>query len=325
MSLSDWSHALFGAQARLAVWWPLVAYLAWAGLVHVCGVRSPRARFWSLLALFGLLPLVFLVPILTAMIHPDAQVGSRLVSIPDSFHGSNQQERGWYNQIPFIWPFLVIPLGMVCALTLGILEYIVAAVRLWFTPKCYVNGVFVLETPGLVAFTFGLVRPRVFVSRAVWNGPHRQAVLAHERAHVRRRDPLVFFWVRAIRRSTLYLPFGGRLYRTLHLEAERACDEAGVRAVGVKAYATALLDFADATTRGTRALGAIPTALSFGVPEWVGVLALLPVLQLVATRLPGGWIAGRVRLLVTKSTGRERLGLFWLGFVVVYAVILRLT
>lgn len=329
MSLVDWTLVVFGAQTRLAVWLPLAAYLAWSVLVRACGLRSPRSRYWSLLALFALLPLVFVIPLVAGATHSSSRVLERLVSVPAALSGPEAETFPWLARLVVFWPYFLIPLGVACALGLGLLEYGIAALRLGLTRKQLVEGVFVLETPGLRAFTFGLLRPRVFVSKAVWEGSHREAVLAHERAHARRRDPLVLFWARAIRRSTLYLPFGARVYRELLLEAERACDEAGARAVGVRCYAEALLDFAEPSTArsGTaraRRLGPVPTALSFGAPELVGVLAVLPVLQVLSTRASGGWVACRVRALLTPSSDNQRPGLFWFGFVLVYLVVLRI-
>jgi hypothetical protein len=302
---------LFGAQARLAVWFPLGGFLAWSLLARRFGVRSPRARFWSLLALTLLAPLVFVVPLVemaAAGSNLNEDVG-RFVTIPSQ--GRMQGE----SALAFIWPFLLIPLGMLGASLLGAAEYLVACAGIWLTRRARVGDVIVLERPGLKAFTFGLVRPRVYLTRAVFEGPHLQAVLAHERAHARRRDPLVLFVARGIRRSTLYLPFGSKLLNELHLQAERACDEAGVTAVGRKRYASALLAFAEAPNARLRA----PTALAFGAAELTLLaVALYPVLQWFGSRVGGGWIALRLEALLCPAGERERLLPFALAFAAVY-------
>jgi Zn-dependent protease with chaperone function len=339
MSFSDFLGMVFGAQARLAVWFPLAGFLAWSGLVRLSGVRSPRVRFWSLVAVMLLAPLVFIAVIgAFVMMHDE---GDPAVSAWFSAHLSSRPPVGpahieRWRQWLYLWPYLVIPVGMICALVLGTLEYAFTALRLWRLPKRREGCVFVLERTGLNAFTFGLVRPCVYVSRAVWEGPHREAVLAHEFAHAARRDPLTLFWARAIRRSTLYLPLGGRLFNELHLEAERACDEAGARAVGVRRYAEALLAFAGSGPprprgwrgrshpRGSRPMGA-PGALAFGLPELTLLVTLVPVLQVLGARLRGGLIARRLEALLVRVESRERLVLFWVGFVLVYGLILRLT
>jgi len=80
----------------------------------------------------------------------------------------------------------------------------------------------------------GLWRPRIWISDALWRdlGPaERAVVLAHERAHVRRRDPL-----RRIAVVLLTLPAPTRtrasILRTWTLASEQLCDEIAAREVG---------------------------------------------------------------------------------------------
>ena len=80
-----------------------------------------------------------------------------------------------------------------------------------------------LPTP---AFTAGWLRPRVYVARALGarlTAPELEAVLAHEAAHVRRRDPLRLSLLRFLSRTLFWLPAVGRL-------AEDVADEAEIRA-----------------------------------------------------------------------------------------------
>jgi Peptidase family M48 len=326
---------LFGAQSRLAVWLPLAGFLAWLGLVRLCRVHSAKVRFWSLLAVLWLAPLVFITVLLGFLLLPAVAptlsaserglwFASRLATIP-----TNQTPPldAW-QQFLLLWPYFVIPLGMVCALMLGVLEYLVASIRLWLLPKRRQGQVFVLlGREDLQAFTFGLLRPQVYLSQALWQGPyqvHRAAVLAHELAHAARRDPLLLFWARAIRRSTLYLPFGGRLFNDLYLEAERACDEAGARAVGHKRYAQALLAFATAAHKTNKPLH-LPTTLAFGWPELTLLFTLMPLLQLLGARLQAGFIARRLETLLLGTAKGQQLVLFWLGFGLLYGLILALS
>lgn len=135
--------------------------------------------------------------------------------------------------------------GMVYAFVGSLTEYCCAAWHIHCLPGRREGGVTVLDTPGWAAFTFGLLRPRVFISEAVWNSPHRAAVLAHEWGHARRRDPLRRFLVRATQRLLWYLPFWQRLSEQSDFEAERACDLRACKVVGRPAYARALLAFVD--------------------------------------------------------------------------------
>ena len=100
--------------------------------------------------------------------------------------------------------------------------------------------------------TIGIARPRI-VLPASWRGwpePTRGAVLAHEAAHVRRRDPLVSFVARVNRCLFWFNPVAWWLERALTANAEHACDEAGIRAVGEsRRYAGVLLDMAASVRR----------------------------------------------------------------------------
>lgn len=82
-------------------------------------------------------------------------------------------------------------------------------------------------------FTSGFLRPSVWVSKGLWqrlSEEQRATVLAHERAHVRRRDPLQR--AAASIGAALLGPNTRREVLTeLHLASERVCDEAAARAV----------------------------------------------------------------------------------------------
>ncbi|MGH0037880.1 MAG: M56 family metallopeptidase [Myxococcota bacterium] len=84
------------------------------------------------------------------------------------------------------------------------------------------------------SFTSGLLRPVAYVSSALCEALSPEAlavVVAHERAHVRRRDPLR--WIAAATLSLALPPAVRReLIGELELASEQACDEAAARAVG---------------------------------------------------------------------------------------------
>ncbi len=98
-----------------------------------------------------------------------------------------------------------------------------------------------------VPLTMGLLHPRILLplESREWNGDKLDAVLIHEREHVRRRDPLVE-WLAILNRSIYWFhPLAWWLCRKLTMLAEQACDEA-VLANGHDraAYAELLLDLA---------------------------------------------------------------------------------
>ena len=102
----------------------------------------------------------------------------------------------------------------------------------------------VIDDARLVAFTAGLLRPRVYVSSAVAGEPGRwRAVLAHERAHAARRDPLVRLVARLA--TGLHLPaVAERVLAELEEAQELAADEDAADAVGDRtAVAAALVEW----------------------------------------------------------------------------------
>jgi hypothetical protein len=97
------------------------------------------------------------------------------------------------------------------------------------------------------AFCIGLLRPRIYVSRSALEilGQHeREAVLAHEAHHARRRDPLRLLVARALADGLFFLPALRRLTERYAALAEVAADEAAAGARGGRpALASALLAF----------------------------------------------------------------------------------
>lgn len=82
--------------------------------------------------------------------------------------------------------------------------------------------------------TVSVLNPRITLPATWrdWSADKLAAVLAHERAHVRRRDPLVHFLAHVNRCVLWFNPLAWWLERKLAATSELACDEAGIRAVG---------------------------------------------------------------------------------------------
>lgn len=93
-------------------------------------------------------------------------------------------------------------------------------------------ALFVLPGDATICHTVGLLRPRILVSSALLaalSPAERDAVLAHERAHARRRDPLALFLLRL---AGVFAPSfaSTALMRAFREAAELACDaEAAAR------------------------------------------------------------------------------------------------
>lgn len=95
-------------------------------------------------------------------------------------------------------------------------------------------GVGLLASSECLSLTVGLWRPRIYLSSALAGGLGRaelDVVVAHERAHARRRDGLSQLAARGL--SNLHLPgVRRRLLAELELACEQACDEVAAWRVG---------------------------------------------------------------------------------------------
>lgn len=97
------------------------------------------------------------------------------------------------------------------------------------------------------AVTYGLVRPRILVSTgltAELSAAEITAVLAHEREHLRYRDPLRLLAARLLAQWAWYLPAGRWLARRCALRRELAADRAAAGVAGRGVLAAALFKLA---------------------------------------------------------------------------------
>ncbi len=120
--------------------------------------------------------------------------------------------------------------------------------RLAVTERRAIAGtrVLVFEGEEADAFCAGYRKPQIYISRA---GLDRldpgelEAVVAHERHHRDRRDPLRLLVIRSLADALFFMPalrWLGERYAAL---AELAADEAAARATGAATLASALLSF----------------------------------------------------------------------------------
>lgn len=108
-------------------------------------------------------------------------------------------------------------------------------------------------------FTLGLLRPRVYLPAGL-NGPARDAVILHERTHIRRGDPLTKPLFYAVVCLHWFNPLAWLAFREFERDMEAACDEAAVRGqprAARTAYCESILRFA-MQGRG------VPGSLAFG-------------------------------------------------------------
>jgi Zn-dependent protease with chaperone function len=116
-------------------------------------------------------------------------------------------------------------------------------------------GVRVIEDPGPQAFCAGYLRPTVYVSQPtldLLSDRELEAVLAHERYHLRVRDPLRFAYGRVLSQALFFVPVLRPLWDRYAELAEIRADGAAIRATtGDKApLASALLALVASSPHG---------------------------------------------------------------------------
>jgi len=169
------------------------------------------------------------------------------------------------SQIPAM-PGPVWPLTVIGAYAVGVLFFLarlavgwvmmrrlVRRSRPWGQPEANRAEIVICESP-LVAtpLTVGFVSP-VIILPATWpSWPEEtlRAVLAHETAHVRRRDPAVAFVAFVNRAIFWFHPLAWWLERAVARNAEDACDGVAIKEVTTpRRYAEVLMEMAEAVRR----------------------------------------------------------------------------
>lgn len=165
------------------------------------------------------------------------------------------------------------------------------------------------------AFCAGYLRPRVYLSTGAQDSlseDELEAVIAHERHHLRRRDPLRMTLARVLADGLFFMPILPRLVERYGSLAELAADEAALRDRDPSVLAAALLSFGErgapagavgiAPERVDHLLGRgptweLPVSVLLGSLATVGALTALAVQ--VGPALSGGGL--NVPMLVVQS------------------------
>jgi beta-lactamase regulating signal transducer with metallopeptidase domain len=277
---------MFGLVADISL--RSVAAAAAVGLVLVAlRVRSGAARHaaWSavLVVMLTMPVLMAIVPVVhvphlpslaldpgTIAVEPisyDASVASNTAIEPDaelavaSAAIEHQSSPAVSSTVPFQWDTLAFALYAA-----GLLFFLIRLVAGWLFARRLVvsasgvdcaNDARVCESSAIATpVTTGILSPVVLLptSWREWPDDKLAAVLAHENAHIVRRDALVTFLAHLNRAIFWFHPLAWWLERTLAVTAEHACDDAAARRVGEpRRYAEILLDMAEAVRlRGRR-------------------------------------------------------------------------
>jgi len=202
---------------------------------------------------------------------------------------------------PFDWAraavtvYVLVALGLLLRLSVG-LAMSLGLLRGSRATGQAADGIEIRESDRVSApVTLGIAHPAIVLPGdwRRWDGAKLDAVLAHERSHIRRYDPAVQL-LSAIHRALLWhSPLSWFLHKRIVRVAEEASDDAAVAVTRDRAqYAEVLLGFIQGSARGANWLG-VPmarygrpderihrildaTALSRGVTRWsvAAILAL---------------------------------------------------
>lgn len=225
-------------------------HAVWTGVAG-CMLVLPLWTAWGPKAAMPLLPARYAA----AQANPDAPAQPQLEAAASPADGlAIPATRG--SAPPHPWPWELIALG----------GYASGAV--WLLLRLAIGTVRTrrLTSADCVApVTVGLLRPRVILPACwtEWSPAQLGAILEHEHAHVRRRDPLVQ-WLALLNRAVFWFhPLAWALERKLAGLAEEACDNAVLeRGHDPAEYAECLLDM----ERAVKQAGARTVALGMAMP-----------------------------------------------------------
>ena len=167
-------------------------------------------------------------------------------------------EMGYYDKITMILSVIWIA-AAICLLVYGIVCY----VKLRQSIKeavLYKDNVYRCESAAGSPFILGVIRPRIYLGYGIC-GEDEELILAHEKAHLARRDNLVKLLWCVVLCIYWFNPLIWAAYILMCRDMERACDEKVLSGRGAdvrKAYAEALL----ACASGKRHTMAYPAAFS---------------------------------------------------------------
>lgn len=231
-----------GALVGFALVFVLTAWASSAALGAIVALAGGRPRGWGpagerrLSALTAVLPLA-LAAVLTATLAVHSAAGQDHCADHDHHaHLCVAHAQAWLDRP---WALaLVGAAATVVVLRLGALVATVlrahSAVTQLRRASARIGDVRLVESPRPFCFVAGLWRPQIYASTAAWHGldaDEREAMLAHERAHVRHRDLAARAVLHAI--TVIAAPFGaGAMLRRWDDATERLRDRDAADAVG---------------------------------------------------------------------------------------------
>ena len=233
-------------------------------------VRSSELRHKAWAAVLAAMLLMPALPTLVPPVRVPVRMSADLPAIPEFSQTAGVAGAVKAETAPMVvesaparnWSWIDFGLAVYAAVLLAMLGRLAAgwiAVRGLMRRATYVDRLNVFELDCIsTPMTIGLPRAAVLLPTQwkQWPEDKLNAVLAHEFAHVKRRDALTSFVAHVNRCVFWFHPLAWWLERHLASVAEQACDEAGIRALGEsRKYAEVLLDIAETVSHGGRRIG----------------------------------------------------------------------
>ncbi len=166
-----------------------------------------------------------------------------------------------------------------------------------------VGRIRVLESSRVrVPLTVGWLRPVIVLPGdwSSWSAAMLAAVLAHEQAHVRRRDPWVALAAQANRAVYWFHPLSWFLARRLTALAEQACDDAVIESLGDRSgYARHLLTIAGRLAGKPRRVQPLGVSMAARPAVEHRIEAILDTARPLARRV--GWLCTSIVLTVVAA------------------------
>lgn len=167
------------------------------------------------------------------------------------------------------------------------------------------NRVTYLDHPAMVACCYGFLRPRIAMTAGLLARLDQEelaAVLAHERHHLQRRDPLRYLLLHALATAAFTFPATPAIRQRLELQTELAADGAALAVASRGALAGALLAvLAGPETRSVGAAGLSATEARIAHLSGTPALPPLPARAVIASLGMLAVVAGAAADLTTAA------------------------
>ncbi len=136
-------------------------------------------------------------------------------------------------KISFLWlGAAVLMVGLVTAVVKGVRGLVKTRRAIRRLPLKRAGSIVLVDDEGSgAAFTHGLIRPRIYLSRGLIKSldhDELKGVFLHELHHKRRYDPLRFFFITFVKDAFFYLPVARYLAYYVRTKSEGAADDAAV-------------------------------------------------------------------------------------------------